>query len=245
MKAQSSLEYLVIVAVVLGIVAAVSYFMLSPVPGFQKSGSISICRQAAIECYAKKQVNPEDPCKNCDSACLDSSGNELFEGALRCCKAGRSSAIYEGSQENCMESPIADFTYDCQENSEGITECDFDATSSYDTDGYIQTYSWQVDFLDSDRNSYRATGPYISLALEGGRNRVTLTVTDNDGLSASKSEEITGSYGKLSQCSLYLTREECQSDPDCKWCDFTGTQFDYCTYSSYSCEYGSRPPLLP
>jgi len=77
--------------------------------------------------------------------------------------------------------PVAAFTESAETvyTSEGIT---FDASSSFDLDGVIVTYFW--DFGDG----INATGVVVNHAYtRNGTYTVTLTVTDDDGMSASTS----------------------------------------------------------
>ncbi|NIN65976.1 MAG: PKD domain-containing protein [Anaerolineae bacterium] len=80
--------------------------------------------------------------------------------------------------------PVASFTFQPAEPIVGETVT-FDASGSYDPDGRIVSYSW--DFGDGTTgsgvtaaHSYEAAGTYS----------VTLTVTDNDGLSGLVSEDV-------------------------------------------------------
>ncbi|WP_087018001.1 PKD domain-containing protein [Thaumasiovibrio subtropicus] len=87
-------------------------------------------------------------------------------------------------------SPIADFTYRCN-----ATQCDFDASSSYDNDGTITAYSWQFG-NGSTASGLNASHIYVT---EGSYN-VTLTVTDNEGASRSQTQSITVSTGNAGSC---------------------------------------------
>jgi PKD repeat protein len=60
----------------------------------------------------------------------------------------------------------------------------FDGSASYDPDGNIKSYSW--DFDASDGIGIDATGSQVShVYIKEGTYKVTLTVTDNDGISSS------------------------------------------------------------
>jgi len=81
--------------------------------------------------------------------------------------------------------PVANFTYS-PENPTPNQNVTFNASSSYDPDGMIVSYQW--DFGDGTtasgvtvQHSYSQPGTYT----------VTLTVTDNHGLTASTSEQVT------------------------------------------------------
>ncbi len=79
------------------------------------------------------------------------------------------------------EPPTAAFTYSCDE-----LACTFDGSSSSDTDGTIESYSWTF----GDGNS--ASGEVVSHTYgSDGSYTVTLTVTDNDGDSDSSSQLVT------------------------------------------------------
>jgi PKD repeat protein len=79
------------------------------------------------------------------------------------------------------QSPTASFTASCTDLS-----CDFDADGSSDSDGTIIHYSWDFDDANSttgetSSNNYASAGSYD----------VTLTVTDNEGETASSSQTVT------------------------------------------------------
>ena len=78
-------------------------------------------------------------------------------------------------------SPVAAFTYSCN----GLS-CDFDASGSYDPDGSIVSYAW--NFGDGNTGSgMTATHTYSSV----NDYTVTLTVTDNGGLTAQDTAIVT------------------------------------------------------
>ncbi len=81
--------------------------------------------------------------------------------------------------------PVADFTYDPEDPiiDQTIT---FDASISRDIDGTISTYNW--DFGDGTMTSGVTVDHSYSAA---GTFTVTLIVTDNDGYSDTKEQEIT------------------------------------------------------
>jgi PKD repeat protein len=81
--------------------------------------------------------------------------------------------------------PIASFTYLPLSPSVGET-VDFDASASYDPDGTIASYTW--DFGDATTGSGMTTNHIYTSA---DTYTVTLTVTDNDGLSDTATQDIT------------------------------------------------------
>lgn len=75
------------------------------------------------------------------------------------------------------QAPIADFTFSCD-----ALVCDFDGGDSSDPDGSITSYSW----------SFGASGVTASHTFDSpGTYDVTLTITDNKGKTATKTESVT------------------------------------------------------
>jgi PKD repeat protein len=77
-------------------------------------------------------------------------------------------------------SPVADFTTSCNQLS-----CTFTATGSSDPDGTIASYAW--DFGD---NASGAGNPVQHPYATAGTRNVTLTVTDNEGATATKTAAV-------------------------------------------------------
>lgn len=108
MKAQSSLEYMIILAVILAISSIVVLY-LSGMMGTQTSAvSISWCKQTAEKCKLSRMTSPSDPCSNCIDACLDKNkvlpdcfGKTYYggitTGAITCCQKGMADNISAGS----------------------------------------------------------------------------------------------------------------------------------------------------
>ena len=87
----------------------------------------------------------------------------------------------DGNTDKQLIPPVSDYSYSIS----GLTVT-FDASSSYDPDGYIVSYEW--DFGDgSTASGVTVTHTYS----QPGTYTVTLTVTDNDGLIASIPEQVT------------------------------------------------------
>ena len=97
-KAQTSLEYLVIIATVLLVAGVVVYLVTNSAGNSKKNILISNCQAAAEQCHLLKAANPNTVCSSCELQCTDSaSGEEIFPGAINCCEEGNSSGIYDGS----------------------------------------------------------------------------------------------------------------------------------------------------
>lgn len=77
--------------------------------------------------------------------------------------------------------PVASFSYICTD-----TSCLFDSSSSYDSDGSINSWSWAF----GDNNSSTLANPSHTYS-SAGSYTVTLTVTDNGGASSNVSKLIT------------------------------------------------------
>ena len=96
-RAQGSLEYLIIIAIVLAVSAVVISYSTGILGGGKSSISVTSCKQAAVDCKAAKMLSSTDPCLPCDTACKDSGGVELFDGATYCCTMGQPDMIYLNS----------------------------------------------------------------------------------------------------------------------------------------------------
>jgi len=98
MKNQTGLEYLILIAAVLAIAGLVVFLVTGSTSTSKKSALYSSCQQAAAQCRLMKAANPNEECEFCVDQCSDPvSGEEIFPGAINCCKLGNSSMIYEGS----------------------------------------------------------------------------------------------------------------------------------------------------
>ena len=96
-RAQGSLEYLIIIAIVLAVSALVISYSTSILGGGKSSVSVTSCKQAAVDCKAAKMLSPNDICLPCESACKNSAGVELFDGATYCCTTGQAEMIFANS----------------------------------------------------------------------------------------------------------------------------------------------------
>jgi serine protease len=88
-----------------------------------------------------------------------------------------------GGGENTL--PVASFTYSCTD-----LICDFDASASYDPDGSIVSYAWD---LGDGATASGATASHTYAA--DGTYTVVLTVTDDASASASDSQNVSVSSG--------------------------------------------------
>ena len=94
-SAQSALEYMVIIAAVLGISAVVVMILSSSFNAGANSAAYNACKEAAAQCKVSRYVAINDPCLSCIQACSDpKNGKELFTGAVTCCKQGKPDGIY-------------------------------------------------------------------------------------------------------------------------------------------------------
>jgi len=96
-RAQGSLEYMVIIAVILAISSIVIVYTTGIIGGQKTSVSISSCKQASIDCKLSKMGSPTDPCTACDTSCKTSAGVELFDGATYCCNHALPDMVFEDS----------------------------------------------------------------------------------------------------------------------------------------------------
>ena len=94
--------------------------------------------------------------------------------------------------EEIMYAPVASFTYQPPAPYVGDAVI-FNASTSYDSDGTVVSYFW--DFGDG----YNDTGMIVNHAYSvEGTFTITLTVTDNDGLTNATTADITVTYRVLS-----------------------------------------------
>ncbi len=116
--------------------------------------------------------------------------------------------------------PVANFTY----TASGLTVT-FDASSSYDDDGYIVNYTWNF----GDGSSETTSQPTIQHTYsQPGTYQVTLTVTDNDGLVSTVDSSVTVSLGESIPDNVDDALEQLVSKyyPDFDWKTDTPTRQD-------------------
>ncbi len=94
MKGQGALEYLIIIAAVLGISAVVVLFVGGAFIGSSGGADLSKCRLAAANCQKDMATGLSITCPHCETACVDSSGKDLLSKIQGCgtacqqCKQG-------------------------------------------------------------------------------------------------------------------------------------------------------------
>jgi PKD repeat protein len=126
------------------------------------------------------------------SLIVTQSGNDpvglLFAGSSTRTIANRIQAVLayfgvtiDSSAGGTNNPPIASFTYSCT----GLT-CNFDGTTSSDTDGSITSYAW--NFGDGNSGAGVTTSHTYST---GGTYTVVLTVTDDDNAPSQTSQSVT------------------------------------------------------
>ena len=131
-----------------------------------------------------------------------------------------SPTLVAGNGNNATEnqSPIARFTYSCTDLS-----CNFDASTSTDSDGNIASYNWSF----GDGNTSQALAPSHSYAADGTYT-VALTVTDNEQASDTTSENLAVSEAVSGDITLsaYGYKVKGLKKVDLTWGEATSTQVD-------------------
>ncbi len=158
-KAQGSLEYLVIIAVVL-LVAGVVVYLVTGSAGSSKTNILmSNCQAAAEQCHLLKAANPNTVCSSCETQCVDSaSGEEIFPGAIACCKAGNSSGIYEGST-GCSGGPLQTCSVDddCDDGNECTADSCVNGYCSYENNNGIECNGGAGECQNGECVAYQCT----------------------------------------------------------------------------------------
>jgi hypothetical protein len=94
MKAQGSLEYLIIIAAVMAIASVVVLFLTNAFQSSASSADLSACRVASANCKNELFGGNMASCTYCEQACVNPSGKDLFDGTQGCgtacqqCKLG-------------------------------------------------------------------------------------------------------------------------------------------------------------
>jgi PKD repeat protein len=128
---------------------------------------------------------------NVNDTC-DSASNATVDGAFASYYSSVSQYLGPGASN---QPPVASFVYTCN----GLT-CDFNASSSSDPDGSISGYAWS--FGDGSSGSGQTVSRTYAT---DGTYTVTLTVTDNNGATASTSQPVTVSKPPPGGISLTAT----------------------------------------
>ncbi len=97
-RGQVSVELLIVLAFVL-VISVVSVVLLRGSVSSKKEVTLIVnCQTAAKQCDFIHRVNKTYDCDFCEEQCVDSvSGEEIFPGAVNCCKLGNDSAVFIGS----------------------------------------------------------------------------------------------------------------------------------------------------
>ncbi len=99
-SAQAGLEYLIIIAAVIGIAAVVVYTVSGVMSTQSSSASIATCKQASVDCKASRMLAPADPCSSCFRSCTNpATGKDVIQGAVYCCNHSETNKIYADSAE--------------------------------------------------------------------------------------------------------------------------------------------------
>lgn len=110
----------------------------------------------------------------------DQSGTYTVKLTVTTSKGGTATASRTVTVEKRNQAPTAALTVACEE-----TACEFDASGSSDSDGQVVSYAW--DFGDGDvSNQAQPTHTYA----QDGTYHVTLTVTDDQGSTASAEKDV-------------------------------------------------------
>lgn len=138
----------------------------------------SVVLKAGESTEVTLNVTPPQSAKDGDYALIDVIGKSESSGKV-------DTITTNTTVRKKNQPPIASFTYSPQHPkvNENIT---FDASSSYDSDGKIVKYEW--DFGDGSIASGKIVTHTYS---QPGTYTVTLTVTDDDGLTNTRSKQIT------------------------------------------------------
>jgi PKD repeat protein len=116
--------------------------------------------------------------------------------------------------------PIASFTYSCTD-----LTCDFDASGSFDSDGSIASYSW----------SFGVSGQTASETFTVGSHEVTLTVTDNEGATATSTQTVTVNDGVVNtDITLSGIRASTLRSIDLTWGGANGANVDVYVNGSFN-----------
>ncbi|MBI4214472.1 class III signal peptide-containing protein [archaeon] len=204
-KAQGSLEYLILIAVVLAVAAFVVLFVTGAFGGQQSSALLGNCRQAASTCKLFLLSSPNDPCVMCREQCQNpSTGLDLIKPSLNLrvsdcvkgdgsacgfCKAGDPAGIVlgggggdgggGGGTQNQQPTISVSSPSSCSLNS----ACAFTASAA-DADGTVSSIAWTCSFVsrtgaasDCAGQATVSQGGASYSVQTGGTNEGTISVT--------------------------------------------------------------------
>ncbi len=195
--AQGSLEYLIIAAAVLAIAAVVVTVLSGAFSSGSVSAELSEIKADASQCGEIISSELGEPGKMypglCKDVCSKWKGKELpfnvtsdagVDDVYKACLAGKSDWIRRGSSKTASNiAPSVDFSYEPKELYPG-DQVSFDGKAD-DIDGSITSYTW--NFGDGEGSTEQdPTHTYDSK----GYYDVKLTVTDDNGSSASVTKEV-------------------------------------------------------
>jgi PKD repeat protein len=107
-----------------------------------------------------------------------------------------------GAFEVQSRPPVASFTFSCN-----LLTCSFDASNSFDPDGTITSYAWNLGD-DTTASGRTISHTYAS----GGYRTVTLTVTDNTGATAVQSQTVFANSPPVASFTFSSNRLTCSFD---------------------------------
>lgn len=124
----------------------------------------------------------------------------------------------DGGDDETNNSPIASYTFTCTE-----LTCDFDGSGSYDSDGSVANYSWDL----GDGNT--ASGETVTHSYStGGTYTVSLTITDDAGATDTDSQNISVTDGQAEDITLSVSgyKVQGQQKADLSWSGTSSSEVD-------------------
>ena len=139
-------------------------------------------------------------------------GNHLVQLAVTDNKGAIGTASTTVSVTNAP--PVADFTITPSGGAAGFTAT-FTSTST-DSDGTIDNYSWDFEELGTESGPTKSV---VNKTIPAGTFDVTLTVTDNNGATATKTRQVTATGAPAAPVNLTKTGSGCCDT----WADYSWT----------------------
>jgi hypothetical protein len=143
MKAQGSLEYLIIIASVLAIAAIVVLFLTNALNIQAQASGIGNCKEAASRCKTELVTSTDPKCPYCYDYCVTKAGTEIFPGAYNLCLTGHAEQIFEGATDTAA--PVI-------ENAETSNAASSGILVTWDTDEPATGLVVYAVFVDSEGN---------------------------------------------------------------------------------------------